>query len=254
MHPFLDRPTPYAIAHRGGAVDGIENTLASFAHAVDLGYEYLETDVRVTADGVLIAFHDTTIERVVGGTGRVEDMTWAQVSRLRVGGREPVPRFAEVLATFPDVRLVVDPKVDAAVDPLIAVLRDHDALDRVCVGSFSNERLARVRAAFGEAVCTSMGPGELVRLRLAASRLLPSSMVATEPLCAQMPVSYGPIRFATERCIDYAHERGLQVHVWTVNDRATMADLLARGVDAIITDELPTLRDLLIERGQWRCG
>jgi glycerophosphoryl diester phosphodiesterase len=69
-----------------------------------------------------------------------------------------------------------------------------------------------------------------------------------------MPVRYGPIRFAEARCIDYAHARGLQVHVWTVNDRATMADLLDEGVDAIITDEIRTLRDLLIERDQWRGG
>lgn len=254
MHPFLDRPTPYAIAHRGGAVDGIENTLASFARAVDLGYEYLETDVRTTADGELVVFHDATVERVAGGSGRVENLTWAQMSQLRVGGREPVPRFADVLAAFPDVRLIVDPKVDAAVDPLIAALREHDALDRVCIGSFSDERLTRVRAAFGDEVCTSMGPGELVRLRLAASRLLPSSMVATEPLCAQMPVRYGPIRFAEERCIGYAHDRGLQVHVWTVNDRATMADMLDRGVDAIITDEIRTLRDLLMDRDEWPAG
>jgi glycerophosphoryl diester phosphodiesterase len=254
VHPFLDAPLPLAIAHRGGSVDGIENTITSFARAVELGYRYLETDVRVTADGELVAFHDPGLERVAGTDRRLRDLTWAQLSRLRVGGREPVPRFAEVLKAFPDTRLLVDPKCDAAVDPLISALRDHDAVDRVCVGSFSDDRLRRVRAAFGDAVCTSMGPGEALRLRLAAWRLLPWSAVPSEPACAQVPPRYGPIVFAEPRCIAFAHARGLQVHVWTVNDRASMARLLDLGVDGIITDELTVLRDLLVTRGQWHGG
>jgi len=251
VHPFLDAPLPLAIAHRGGSVDGIENTIAAFTRAVDLGYRYLETDVRVTADGELVAFHDPRLERVVGTDRRLRELTWAELSRLRVGGREPVPRFAEVLKAFPDARLLVDPKCDDAVDPLITALRDHDALDRVCVGSFSDRRVRRVRAAFGDAVCTSMGPGEALRLRAAAWRLLPASAVPPGAACIQVPVRYGPVVFAEPRCIAFVHAHGLQVHVWTVNDRATMAHLLDLGVDGIITDELTTLRELLIARGRW---
>jgi glycerophosphoryl diester phosphodiesterase len=254
VHPFLDAPLPLAIAHRGGSVDGIENTMASFTRAVDLGYRYLETDVRVTADGELVAFHDPGLERVAGTDRRLRDLSWAELSRLRVGGREPVPRFDEVLKAFPDVRLLVDPKCDAAVDPLIATLRDHGALDRVCVGSFSDRRLGRVRAALGDAVCTSMGPSEAIRLRLAAWRMLPASAVTQAPACVQVPVRHGPVVFAEPRCIAFAHARGLQVHVWTINDRATMTHLLDLGVDGIITDELTTLRDLLIARGRWHGG
>lgn len=251
MHPFLDAPLPLAIAHRGGSVDGIENTVASFARAVDLGYRYLETDVRLTADGELVAFHDSGLERVAGTDQRLRDLTWPQLSRLRIGGREPVPRFAEVLKAFPDARLLVDPKCDAAVDPLIAALRDHDAVARVCVGSFSDRRLRRVRAAFGDAVCTSMGPGEALRLRLAAWGVLSPSAVPSDPACVQVPVRWGPVVFAEPRLIAFAHARGLQVHVWTVNDGPTMARLLDLGVDGIITDELTVLRDVLVARGRW---
>ena len=251
MHPFLDAPLPLAIAHRGGSVDGTENTISAFARAVDLGYRYLETDVRLTVDGELVAFHDPGLERLAGTDRRLEELTWAELSGLRVGGREPVPRFAEVLKTFPESRVLVDPKCDAAVDPLIATLRDHDAVDRVCVGSFSDRRLRRVRAAFGDAVCTSMGPGEAIRLRVAASGLLPASAVPSGAACVQVPIRYGPVVFAEPRCIAFAHALGLQVHVWTVNDRPTMAHLLDLGVDGIITDELTVLRDLLVGRGQW---
>lgn len=251
MHPFLDAPLPLAIAHRGGSVDGIENTLASFARAIEAGYRYLETDARLTADGELVAFHDPDLDRVIGSADRIGELTWHELSQLRVGGREPVPRLAEVLKTFPDARLLIDPKCDEAVDPLVATLRDHDALDRVCVGSFSDRRLRRVRAALGDDVCTSMGPVEALRLRLAAARLLPRGLVPGASACVQLPVRYGPITFAQRRVIDTAHDHGLQVHVWTVNDRDTMARLLDLGVDGIITDEIMLLRDVLRERDQW---
>lgn len=254
MHPFLDHPLPLAIAHRGGSLDGVENTLASFAAAVAMGYRYLETDVRVTADGELVVFHDARVDRVIGRPGRLSDLSWAQLERLRVGGREPVPRLAEMLKSWPDVRFIVDPKCDAAVEPLVDVLRAHDAVDRVCVGSFSDERLRRIRAAFGPALCTSMGPGELLRLRLAAWGLLPVNAVPTAARCVQMPVRYGPVPLAEPRCIGLAHDLGLQVHLWTINDRATMERLLDLGVDGIMTDDVTTLRDVLRARQAWHDG
>lgn len=251
MHPFLDHPLPLPVAHRGGSLDGVENTMASFNAAIDLGFRYLETDVRVTADGELVVFHDVTLDRVIRQPGRLRDLTWAEVEKLLVGGREPVPRLAELLTTWPDVRFIVDPKCDAAVEPLIRVLRAHDAVERVCVGSFSDDRLGRVREALGPALCTSMGPAELLRLRLAAWRMLPVDAVPRTAQCVQMPVRYGPVRLAEPRCIDLAHRLGLQVHMWTINERVMMRRLLELGVDAIITDDLFALRDVLRARGQW---
>jgi glycerophosphoryl diester phosphodiesterase len=251
VHPFLDQPPPLAIAHRGGSLDGVENTMAAFDAAVTLGYRYLETDVRVTADDELVVFHDATTDRVIGSRGRVRDLTWSQLSKLRVGGREPVPRFADLLTTWPQMRLVIDPKCDAAVDPLIHVLQEHDAVDRVCIGSFSDQRLQRVRAAFGPALCTSMGPGELARLRLAAWRFMPARAVPRAARCVQMPLRQGPVRLAEPRVVDVAHRLGLHVQVWTINERATMHQLLDIGVDAIFTDDIAALRDVLQARGQW---
>ena len=251
MSAFLDHPLPLAIAHRGGTLDGIENTMASFGQAVAMGYRYLETDVRVTSDGELVAFHDATVERVVGSAGRIRELNWSQLSALRVGGREPIPRFAEVLKTWPDARFVVDPKCDAAVEPLIRVLRDLDAVERVCVGSFDDDRLRQVRRVIGPSLCTSMGPGEVLRLRLAAWRMLSPRAVPLAAACVQMPLRYGPVPIAEPRCIDFAHELGLQVHVWTINDRATMRRLLDLGVDGIITDDIAGLRTVLEQRGQW---
>lgn len=254
VHPFLDHPRPYAIAHRGGALDGIENTLAAFERARALGYDYLETDVRCTADGELVVFHDATVDRVTDGEGRVGDLTWAELSRLRVGGREPVPRFAELLEAFPHARFIIDPKSDEAVEPLIGALRAADALARVCVGSFSDERIRRMRAVFGEALCTSMGPRELSLLRLGAWGMLPASAVPVAARCVQMPVRYGPVPLAEPRAVALAHRLGLHVQVWTVNDQPTMRRLLDLGVDGLMTDDVVALRSVLECTGRWHDG
>ena len=137
-HPFLEHDGPLAIAHRGGALDGRENSMAAFARAVELGYRYLETDVQVTADDVLVVFHDDRLDRVTDRPGEIGSLTWREVRAARIGGTDPIPLFADVLASWPDVRVNVDPKSDRAVGPLVRTIRAAGALDRVCIGSFSD--------------------------------------------------------------------------------------------------------------------
>lgn len=250
MHPFLEHPLPLAVAHRGGATDGSENSLAAFQRAVALGYRYLETDVHVTADGVLVALHDDRLDRTTDRHGVIAELSWEQVRAARIAGREPVPRFAELLEAFPDARFVVDPKADAAVDPLVAALRVARAHERVCIGSFEQERLRAVRRAL-PGVCTSMGPWEVRLLRTAAWGLLPAQAVPRRACVVQIPEWHNELRLVDRALVGLAHRLGLQVHVWTVNDRARMRALLDLGVDGLITDEVVGLRAVLIDRGAW---
>ena len=250
MHPFLDHPAPLAFAHRGGSHEAPENTLAAFANAVALGYRYVETDVRVTADGVLVLVHDPQLPSDSGVQGPVAALTWAELQQARVGG-QPVVRAEQLLEAWPRLRLNIDVKVDAAVEPLIALLRAHDVLDRVCVGSFSQTRLAALRAAFGPDLCTSMGPSEVRRLRLAASGVLPRRAVGRLAACAQVPVVHGRVRVVDARFVRAAHALGIPVHVWTVDDPGAMHALLDLGADGLMTDAMTALRDVLVERGQW---
>ena len=157
-HAFLDAPLPIAFAHRGGASEAPENTLPAFEHAVRLGYTHIETDVHATADGVLLAFHDDRLDRVTDLSGVISQMTYAEVAKARVDGREPIPRLEELLATWPDLRINIDAKHDTAVGPLVALLRSNDTFDRVCIGSFSDRRLRGLRREFGMRLCTSAGP------------------------------------------------------------------------------------------------
>ncbi|AEW97768.1 putative phosphodiesterase [Streptantibioticus cattleyicolor NRRL 8057 = DSM 46488] len=251
-HPFLDHPGPLAFAHRGGAADGLENTVTAFRRAVDLGYRYLETDVHATADGVLVACHDATLDRVTDATGAVASLPWRQVRRARVAGREPLPRFEELLEEFPRARFNVDVKAPAAVEPLVAAIGRTGAWDRVCVGSFSQGRVARARALAGDRLATSLGTRGVAALRLLSygGRALSSLGVRTA-VCVQVPEYHAGVRVVDATFLRAAHRRGLQVHVWTVNDPARMAALLDLGVDGIITDDIDALRTLLVERGAW---
>ncbi|GAB7189597.1 glycerophosphodiester phosphodiesterase [Kineococcus sp. NUM-3379] len=256
-HPFLAAGHPVAMAHRGFSLDGLENTLPAFAAAVDLGYRYLETDVHATADGVLLAFHDPRLDRVTDTGGRIAELPWQVVRRARVRGVEPVPQLAEVLDAFPGVHLNVDVKDAAAIAPLVDVLRRTGARERVCIASFSEARRRAVVAALdadgGAPVATSTSSaGTAAFLLGVAARRPVLGRAATRRACAlQVPVRAGAVPVVTPRTIAAAHEQGLQVHVWTVDEPAQMHALLDLGVDGLITDRADLLRDVLRARGQW---
>jgi glycerophosphoryl diester phosphodiesterase len=249
--PFLEHVGPIAFAHRGGAADGLENSMAAFGRAVSLGYRYLETDVHATSDGVLLAFHDHTLDRVTDRRGTVARLPWSVVSAARIGGVEPIPLLEDLLGSWPDIRLNLDVKEAGAVGPLVRTLQRTGAVDRVCVASFSHRRLAAVRRAVGPGLCTSLSTSGVVRLRLAALHPGAHRLAPRDVPCAQVPDRVGPLRVVTPGLVAAAHARGQRVHVWTVDDAAEMTRLLDLGVDGLMTDDLVTLRDLLRARGLW---
>lgn len=242
MRPFLDHNGPIAIAHRGGALAYPENSMAAFQHAVDLGYGWVETDVHVTSDGALVAFHDEVLDRVTNLTGAIAERTWAELSEARIADQHKIPLFSDLLATFPSLRIAVDPKSNGAVEPLIRTLQKHNAIERVCVGSFSDERIRRAREVLGPALCTGLGPREIPRL-IAASMGSPAGVLIGD--VAQVPPTYKGVPLVTRRFVAEAHRRNLQVHVWTINDPNEMARLLDLGVDAIMTDDPALLLEVM---------
>jgi glycerophosphoryl diester phosphodiesterase len=269
--PFLDTPRPHAFAHRGGAAHAPENTWTAFEHAVKLGYAYLETDARATSDGKLMAFHDRTLDRVTGEPGPIGARTHQEVSALRVAGSEPIPLIEDLLAAWPDVRFNIDLKDEPGIALLAGVLRRTGAWDRVCVTSFSGSRLRAARALLDRPVCMATSPAVIAAVRYtlggsghgglggrAASpgsggspprgkqSLLSRRLAQWQVRCAQVPG-----RVASGSFVRRAHALGLDVHVWTINDRAEMIRLLDLGADGIMTDDVETLREVLIERGQW---
>jgi len=251
--PFLDCPRPHAFAHRGGAAHAPENTWTAFEHAVKLGYAFLETDARATSDGRLMAFHDRTLDRVTDASGPIGARTYREVSALRVAGAEPIPPIEDLLGAWPDVRFNIDLKDEPGIALLPEVLRRTGAWDRVCVTSFSGSRLRSARRLLGRPVCMATSPAVIaaVRYTVGASAggqagLLARRLARWQVRCAQVPG-----RVASRSFLRRADALGLDVHVWTINDRAEMSRLLDLGADGIMTDDIETLREVLVERGQW---
>ena len=247
--PFLDWPHPLPLAHRGGAAEvGGENTLGAFARAQALGYRYLETDGRVTSDGVLLAFHDEVLDLVTDQTGRLEDRPWSVVRHARLGNGEPIPTMEELLDAFPEARFNIDPKMDRAVEPLVDTLRRTNAWDRVNVAAFSDSRLLQLRKLAGRPVCTAMGPVAIGRLRLASYGVPPGPFAAA---CVQVPLRYRRAPLVDARFVRAAHRCGIPVHVWTIDTPEEINRLLDLGVDGIFTDRPTVLKEVLTARGQW---
>jgi glycerophosphoryl diester phosphodiesterase len=249
-YAYLDAPTPLAFAHRGGAAAGDENTAAAFERAVHLGYRYLETDTHTTADGVPVVFHDETLDRMLGRPGRVATLRYADLASIRVGGASVVPRLGDVLAAWPQVRFNIDVKADAAVIPTVELVRRAGVLNRVLLASFSDARVARMRAALGPTLATSLGSRAVARL-WGASRTPIRPIRTARAAAAQVPVRAGRLRIVDRRFVNHAHRLGLQVHVWTIDEPAEMRDLLDLGVDGIMTDHIDVLRDVYTARGVW---
>jgi glycerophosphoryl diester phosphodiesterase len=247
-HPFLDHPRPLAVAHRGGSREAEENTLPAFAHAVALGYSHVETDVHATRDGVAVIHHDATLARMTGDPRAIADLDWAELAQIRTHGGAAIPRVDQFLADFPDLKITFELKCDRVAAPLAAVITRAGALGRVCVGSFSAARTAAMRRLLGPELCWSPAHAGVAAL-WAAGLGLPIARPGFA--LVQVPPVFRGIPVVTPRLIAAAARRGIDVQVWTVNDRTQMIDLLDMGVAAIMTDRPGLLRAVLRERGQW---
>ncbi len=256
-YEFLDHPGPIPFAHRGGAAEAPENSRAAFSHALDLGYRYLETDVYATSDGEVVAIHDPDLARTADRPGRISELSWSEVCAARLPGDQRILRLDDVLEEWPDACWNIDTKHDAAVEPLARVLSRASAVGRVCVTSFSDRRLAKVRQLLGPSLCTATGPAAITALRLGS--LVPLARVASElgrtrwaaAAATQVPIRQGRIPVVDARFVAFAHRCGLAVHVWTVDDAAEMDRLLDLGIDGIMTDRPTVLKEVLVRRGQW---
>ncbi|MEJ7831430.1 MAG: glycerophosphodiester phosphodiesterase [Nocardioides sp.] len=244
-----------AFAHRGGAyhpdIEGLENTLAAFEHAVALGYDYLETDVHVTRDGVLLAFHDTVLDRVTDSRGEIAGLAYAEVRSALIGGREEVPTLSTLFDCFPNARFNIDIKSEGAVRALADFINARGDWDRVLVGSFSRRRLGDFRRLTGGRVPTSATPVEAVLFLVLPSGRLADRLTGGRVAALQLPHRRGPVTVVTDRLVRRAHAAGKHVHVWTVDDPEDMRELLDLGVDGLMTDRTDLLKAVLDERRQW---
>ena len=257
LDAVLDAPgSIIAMAHRGGSLHpdmiGLENTLFAFRHAASLGFRYLETDVHVTRDGHLVAFHDAVLDRMTDRPGALASVLADELAEARIGGEHLVPSMAELLEELPHCRFNIDLKAPGAVAPLADLILRTGSRDRVCVGSFSSRALRHFRLLTGGSVATSATPAEVAGF-LASSGPVVGRLVGPRRFSVlQIPRRRGIVPLVTRSVVRRAHAAGVQVHVWTVDEPAEMEQLLDLGVDGLITDRTDVLKDVLIRRGLWR--
>jgi glycerophosphoryl diester phosphodiesterase len=258
LHPVLCGG-PLLIGHRGAAGLSPENTLLSFREAAERwAVDMVELDVRASADGHCVVIHDDTVDRTTDGSGRVADMTLAELKSLDAGyrfmdeeGRHPfrgqgleIPTIDEVLEALPTTPLTAEVKIATAQAPLFEALERRDARDRVVVAGMAHGD----RSMFGGYGGVRSGSNRDVRGFYLLHRLFAGRLWRRSCEVFQVPERHGRIRLVTRRFVQDAARHGIPVHVWTVNDPADMERLLDLGVDALITDRPDLAARVLAER------
>jgi glycerophosphoryl diester phosphodiesterase len=237
-----------AFAHRGGNEFAPENSFRAFKNAVDIGYKYLETDVHLTKDGFLIAFHDDTLDRVTDKSGLIRDLTLSEIKKAKIAGTDEIPLLSELLNSFTDCFFNIDCKVDETVQPLINLINNKDFINRVCIGSFSQKRINFIRKSLGKDVKTSMGPAEVILSKFLSYTTLGYNFKSSY---TSIPIKRYGINLLEERNINYLKSNNQKVIAWTINDEDQMKMLINIGVDGIMTDNLTLLKKVLIEESLW---
>ncbi|QDE34804.1 glycerophosphodiester phosphodiesterase [Microbacterium foliorum] len=244
-HPYFEKARhPRVLAHRGlittaGGDSGVwENSAAAFAAAHAAGAEYIETDCQVTADGDVVLFHDSTLDRIVGDPRPIRTVRTRELALIFAdhGGLLTV---ADALSAFPSTRFNIDVKTAEAAEPLGPTLVDHT--HRVLITSFSDaNRRATIASALRAGAelrpATSGGSRTIAALRALSSLRLSPARTLRDIDALQIPERHGVLTVVTPSLLRAAHRRGVEVHVWTVNDAESMRRLVDAGVDGIVTD------------------
>ena len=263
-HKTVHGEWPVNLAHRGASSLAPENTIEAFRLAVEAGAGGLELDVHLTRDGHVVVLHDATVDRTTDGTGPVSEMTIDELCGFDAGynfsldgGRSRpyrgrgvrVPTLEEVISEFPGVAVNIDikagrPGIEATV---LGVLREAEALGRVLVVSTPHATVKRFRKLSGGHVSTGASKWEIGVFYL-LSRLRLYRLVRPAYDALQVPLRHRGITLVTSRFIRAAHDRGVRVDVWTINQANEMRRLLDLGADVIMTDRPRTLAEVLRER------
>ena len=268
MKSYLVLPRPWLVAHRGGARLAPENTLPAFDLAARLGADAFELDVRLSADGEVVVFHDEDTQRLTGVPGTIEARSTAEVRALDAGfafspdgGRSfpwrgagiAPPLLRDLLERHPRARMNVEAKSPdpALAEALVRVVREAGAVDRVCVGSQHDDQGERIRRLL-PAACHFLPEGAAT-CHVMAARAENATGCPEGWDVADLPARMedGGFVIVDRRTIEYFHARGIAVFAWTVDDEQEMRQLLADGVDGVMTDRPDLLASVLGRPVPW---
>ncbi len=259
-HSFFAADQVLVMAHRGGQGLWPENTLFAFERAAELGADVLDMDLRSTADGVLVAIHDKSVDRTTDGSGHVGEFSLGQLKLLDAGSRWTadqgasfpfrgrgisVPTLEEVFRAFPKMRISIEIKQkDPSIAPsLCAMVRTFGSSDRVLISSFSAEVIEEFREACPE-VATSAAASEAL-LFWGLSRLFLDAAYQPAAPVLQVPKHLGRLEVVDNRLTSMARAHNMKVYVWTIDEVEEMQHLLQLGADGLITSYPDRLLSLI---------
>jgi glycerophosphoryl diester phosphodiesterase len=260
----VDEDWPANFAHRGASSRAPENTLEAFRLGAESGAGGLELDIHMTSDGRIVVIHDDSVDRTTDGEGFVRDMTLREVQSLDAGYRFTldggatypyqgqgvrVPELEEIFREFPDHAVNLDiketcPGVEAA---LLKSITGAGAANRVLVVSEMPAVVVRFRKLSGGVISTGASRRE-VKNFYHLSRLRLEFLLRPSYDALQVPVRYGGREVVTPRFVEAAHNRGVRVDAWTIDDPEEMRRLLDLGVDVVMTNRPEALEKVLEDR------
>ena len=228
------------LSHRGNSKKFIENSFEAFNSVIQMGYRYIETDLRMTLDKEVIAFHDPDLRRLFNLDLQVKDLTFNEIANLFKEKNCNLLTLKDALRKFPRIHFNIDLKVEEVIQDSIKVVADLNAFDRVCFASFHSSRTRKVLRHNQNAII-SMGMKDVALFKF-------FNLNDKNIKIIQIPLKWKGIKILTRNLIKKANISNLQVHVWTINDRKTINNLIDLGVNGIITDEPELLMEIMKER------
>lgn len=235
-----DRKVVEIISHRGGRSWAPENTLAAFKMSLDIGVDAIEFDVHRCASGELVVIHDEMINRTTNGVGYVKDISYAELKRLDAGSwwgkgetrfaGERIPLLEEVLDLVDGRALLNIELKNAPVgypdleDDLISILENYRHRDKILVSSFDHKLMRDLNKK-----------DESLKIALLADAIF-VDMIA---LARQIGATFWHPCFGSLRseCVEEAHEVGIRVNAWTINEAREWKLAIDWGIDGIVTDD-----------------
>ncbi|WP_127580143.1 glycerophosphodiester phosphodiesterase [Paenibacillus koleovorans] len=263
-NPLAPVAKPLNIAHQGGELLAPTDTIAAFDVADSLNVDVLELDIHMTKDGEIVVMHDATVDRTTDGKGRTDSYTLADLQKLDAGytfkdlnGQTSyrgkgvyIPALKEVFqryGTHYHYNIEIKGVYPLIEEKLFAMLKQFGVEKQTVVTSFDDEAIARFDRVTGGTVALGAGRSEVTRFVVLAKAFLPG-LFRPQASVLQIPVSSSGINLKDELLIKVAHRFGIQVHYWTIDDSATMKELLDLGADGIITNRPDLLKQLLDSR------
>ena len=246
MHPFFQDYSFYGFVHRGGDEVETENTIEAFKYSSDLGFVFIETDVQATKDGHVVIFHDATLRRMAGVNKSIKELTLKEINEIDLLDGGKIPLLSEALETFPNLRFNIDIKTEDALEETIQIIKKMNFLDKTCLASFSSSRLKRIKHLAGPEACISSGQMDIFKMMCQSVGI---GLKPTKSQCAQIPLKQWGVPVLTKKFIEIAKMQNKFVHVWTIDDKNQMFELIEFGVDGLMTDKPSVLKEAMIEKG-----